>query len=209
MSNGGNYGFGSNLGSLSNIGGLNLSSGSTPPSLSSLVSNPVNLGASSYGGTSSSANGLSGINYQQLGSIAGGILGGPSSSQNQAAVNAASPFLSQYAQYQPMLQQLMTQGPQNTAATDYLLKQGANATNAAAAANGLTGSGNQLAALQQNAMGIAAQNQQQQYAQLAQLSGANSGNGAAASQAITGQNQSASSGGSGIGGLIGAAISLF
>ena len=108
-----------------------------------------------------------------------------------------------------MLQQLMTQGPQNTAATDYLLKQGANSTNAAAAANGLTGSGNQLAALQQNAMGIAAQNQQQQYAQLAQLSGANSGNGAAASQAITGQNQSASSGGSGIGGLIGAAISLF
>ena len=66
-----------------------------------------NYGLSGYNygvtNTGSSLNGLGG----QLGSIIGGLLGGPSNSQNQAAVNAASPFNSQYAQYQPGLENLI------------------------------------------------------------------------------------------------------
>jgi len=145
-----------------------------------------------------------------LGSVAGSavssIFGGSSASDaTTAAATAADPFASQRAQYQPMLQQLVTNPNSvlDTAESKYLQEQGMNSVNAGAGASGMLNSGNRLLALQKEGQGLAATTYQQQFNNLATLSGATSGSSATSAQILANQASSQASGASALGGSIG------
>lgn len=114
--------------------------------------------------------------------VVGGALNTALAPDPQKAIDAADPFSTQRAQYQPQLQQMM-QGKFDATDPSYQWRfdQGTKAVNRGAAASGMLNSGNRLLALQQYGQGAASQEYQNQYNRLAQLSGANFGTGAAGS----------------------------
>ncbi len=137
-----------------------------------------------------------------IGGVVNSIFGGNSSSPaasggavtsnpiggNSQGANIADPFNSQWAQYQPMLQQLMTQGiGAGNAGYDFALQQGIGAVDASAAAHGTFGSGGEAAALTKYGQGMASQQFQNQFNDLALLSGVNSSQTGTAGQIFAGQ----------------------
>ena len=150
-------------------------------------------------GTSGAGSWLTSAAGQSLtGNLIGGginaLLGGGSKSGATAAANAADPFASQRAQYQPMLAQLMT-GKFSPADPSYAwrFQQGQQATDRAQAAMGNLMSGNRLTALTEYGQGMASTEYGNQFQRLAQLSGAMGGSSGQAgsilaNQATAGQN---------------------
>ena len=134
----------------------------------------------------------------------GGLLGGGNSG-SAAAAHEASPFDTQYSQYQPMLKQLVDDpsSVMDTNYTQFQEKQGINAVNAGAGASGMLNSGNRLSALEGYGQGLASTSYQQQFQDLALLSGAGAGSPGTAGQILQGQNASNQGGiASGLGGLM-------
>lgn len=138
-----------------------------------------------------------GINSLTGGAISG-LFGGSSGSATGAAQqssNLADPFQGSRGTYGNMLNQLMSGGQQqqqtlaNQPGYQFTMQQGLNAISGQSAATGMMGSGNELGAAEKYASGLASQNYNTYFNQLAELSGASWNNGAAAGSALqTGQN---------------------
>ena len=138
-----------------------------------------------------------GINSLTGGGITNLLGGGGSSASGAAgqASNLADPFQGSRGTYGTMLNQLMSGGQQqqqtlqNQPGYQFSMQQGLNAISGQSAATGMMGSGNELGATEKFASGLASQNYNTYFNQLAELSGASWNNGAAAGSAIqTGQN---------------------
>jgi hypothetical protein len=144
-------------------------------------------------------------------SVVGGALlngGGGGGGGNPGAAQAADPFASQRAQYQPMLQNLVMNPSSvaNTPGYQFNMQQGLNAVQAGSAAKGLGTSGANDTAKMQYAQGLAANTYQQDFNELALLSGATTGNQAAAASAITTGNNNINNALGTIGGAVGKGI---
>jgi len=125
---------------------------------------------------------------------------------NAAAAQASDPFMSQRAQYQPMLQNLMTNTTaalQNDPAFQARLKVGLDATARQQAAQGYLGSGNILEALQAKGQTMASDEIQNQFNRLALLSGAQTGSPASAGQILAGRYGQRNNAMANIGGALG------
>ncbi len=122
----------------------------------------------------------------------------------QAIMDAADPFRGQRGQYQTQLQQLMNGNfsPSNPA-YNFRMTQGNENINRGAAQAGLTGSGAQLAQLQDFGQKSASQEYENQYKRLAELSGVNAGSPSAASDALQQQQNRQNAGFGAIGAFAG------
>ncbi len=123
---------------------------------------------------------------------------GNSSASTAQASAQADPFASQRAQYQTMLQNLVTNPSSVTSTPGYQfnLQQGEAAVNGGEAASGYLNSGNRGTALANFGQGLATSTYNNQFLQLSQLAGANIGNPGEAGQITAsqaGQNQQAAS----------------
>lgn len=115
------------------------------------------------------------MSWVGVASIGGSLLassmgGAPSTQQQQSAY---APFSSQYANYQPMLQNLVSNPSSVTSTPGYQfnLSQGETAVNQGMASEGLLGSGNQATALTQYGQNYATSQYQTQLQNLMSLSG--------------------------------------
>ena len=107
------------------------------------------------------------------GSLLSSSMGGAPSTSTQQQQTAYAPFSSQYANYQPMLQNLVSNPSSVTSTPGYQfnLSQGETAVNQGMASEGLLGSGNQAAALTQYGQNYATSQYQTQLQNLMSLSG--------------------------------------
>lgn len=126
-----------------------------------------------------------------LGGLVTSALTGGKNSDATSAASAADPFSTQRAGYQAQLQKLMTDPSafKQTAGQQAITQQGMDTATAKLSTMGLQGSGAQAAALTNIATTNAAQNYQQEIANLMQLSGVNAGSPASAGQILQNQNQ--------------------
>ena len=148
------------------------------------------------------------------GAVAGAVVGAvanaalapsPSSGGGSgAAATAADPFAAQRPQYQDKLNTIMngTFSPSDPSYS-WRFSQGLEGVNRTEASQGLTNSGNQLAAISDYGQNQASTEYANQYSRLAQLSGANVGSPAAAGQIIAGQNQQQQQGATAFGSTLG------
>ena len=132
---------------------------------------------------------LSALGGNLIGGAVKSLFGGSAQKNENNAVNAASPFNSQYAQYQPMLQQLVSNPSSVTSTPQYQfqMQQGTQAINQGEAAEGQLNSGNRATALETYGQGLASSSYQQQFQDLAQLSGVGAGSMGAASSVYSDQ----------------------
>ena len=124
----------------------------------------------------------------------------------QAMMDAADPFRGQRGQYQGQLQELMNGNfsPSNPA-YNFRMQQGTDATNRGAAASGQTGSGAQMAQLQQVGQQTASQEYDAQFKRLADLAGVNAGSPATAAGVMSHQQDIQNQGFGKIAGFMGQA----
>lgn len=126
------------------------------------------------------------------------------------AAHAADPFAEQRPQYQGQLNNLMNG---NFSPSDpsygFRFAQGTEAVNRTKAAEGLTQSGNQSAALVDYGQNMASTEYSNQFNRLAQLSGANSGSPAAAGQILYGQQQANQQSAAAVGGVVSQGVKSF
>lgn len=127
-----------------------------------------------------------------------------------AAAKAADPFAEQRPQYQTQLNTLMNGGfSPSDPSYGFRFNQGMDSLNRTKAAEGLTQSGNQSAALVDYGQNQASTEYSNQFNRLAQLSGANVGSPAAAGQILYGQNQANQQSASAVGGIVSKGVNAF
>ena len=147
------------------------------------------------------------------GAVAGAVVGAvanaalapdPSSGGSGSAASAADPFAAQRPQYQTQLNTLMNGSfTPSDPSYSWRFSQGLDGLNRTEASQGLTFSGNQMAAITDYGQNQASTEYANQYSRLAQLSGANVGSPAAAGQIIAGQNQQQQQGATALGSSLG------
>jgi hypothetical protein len=136
--------------------------------------------------------------------VVGGVVSMATKPKAGKATAAADPFAAQRPQYQTQLKSLMDgEFSPSDPSYQWRFDQGMESVNRSMAAQGLIGSGRQLAELTDYGQGMASTEYGNQYQRLAQLSGANVGSPATAGQIQYGQDQYDRAGSTAFGGMAG------